>query len=349
MAQRVVFIAALLLVAESKASDMADRSTPEAFLSKFVTPNFQSVKHGNRPDALSYQQSPAEHGPVANREVEQAMQKLAADGNSNLISLSIFGAGLLSFVTMLGLTLRQRFASAADMPLRTALVDNVMEMKAQEPHQVNSSRVGWGQLSSRTARQLTLARATEGRKAGPIPRNDGLETLPMAKTMVSGTNPEFGGKIFDPLGFATFSEESLTWFRACELKHSRVAMLASAGWIVNELHISLPGTIDYETKFSDLAQLGPFDAWEKVPVGGKLQILGWIFCVECASEMQKPHYLKGGEFVTYDWANLSGNMSDETFKRKQAAELKNGRLAMIGILSFVAAQNIPGSVPTIPH
>jgi len=339
MAQRVVFIAALLLVAESQASDMADRSAPEGFLSKFVTPNFQSVKHGNRPDALSYQQSP---------EVEQAMQKLPADGNSNLISLSIFGAGLLSFVTMLGLTLRQRFASAPDMTLRTALVENVMEMKAQEPHQVN--RVGWGQLSSQTARQLTLACAVEGgRKAGPIPRNDGLETLPMAKTMVSGTNPEFGGKIFDPLGFATFSEESLTWFRACELKHSRVAMLASAGWIVNELHISLPGTIDYETKFSDLAQLGPFDAWEKVPVGGKLQILGWIFCVECASEMQKPHYLKGGEFVTYDWANLSKNMSDETFKRKQAAELKNGRLAMIGILSFVAAQNIPGSVPTIPH
>jgi len=346
MAQRVVFIAALLLVAESQASDMADRSAPEGFLSKFVTPNFQSVKHGNRADALEYQQS----AEVADREVQQAMQNLPADGNSNLISLSIFSAGLLSFVTMLALTLQQRFASAPDMTLRTALVENVMEMKAQEPHQVNSSRVGWGQLSSQTARQLTLACAVEGgRKAGPIPRNDGLETLPMAKTMVSGTNPEFGGKIFDPLGFATFSEESLTWFRACELKHSRVAMLASAGWIVNELHISLPGTIDYETKFSDLAQLAPFDAWEKVPVGGKLQILGWIFCVECASEMQKPHYLKGGEFVTYDWANLSKNMSDETFKRKQAAELKNGRLAMIGILSFVAAQNIPGSVPTIPH
>ena len=111
------------------------------------------------------------------------------------------------------------------------------------------------------------------------------------------------------MGFATFSDESLIWFRACELKHSRVAMLACAGWIVNGLHLSLPGTIDYSTKFSDLAAKKPLDAWAAVPVGGKLQILGWIFCVECASEMQKPHYLKGGEFVTYDWANQASGRS----------------------------------------
>ena len=83
-----------------------------------------------------------------------------------------------------------------------------------------------------------------------------VETRPMAADM-PGIGLEFGGKIFDPMGFATFSDESLIWFRACELKHSRVAMLACAGWIVNGLHLSLPGTIDYETKFSDLAALPP--------------------------------------------------------------------------------------------
>ena len=181
-----------------------------------------------------------------------------------------------------------------------------------------------------------------------LTREDGLETRPMAAEM-PGIGLEFGGKIFDPMGFATFSDESLIWFRACELKHSRVAMLACAGWIVNGLHLSLPGTIDYSTKFSDLAAKKPLDAWAAVPVGGKLQILGWIFCVECASEMQKPHYLKGGEFVTYDWANLSGAMSPESLKRKQEAELKNGRLAMIGFMSFLAANNIEGSVPMVPH
>ena len=199
------------------------------------------------------------------------------------------------------------------------------------------------------------AASTVVRQAGKViqtppilTRDDGLETRPMAADM-PGVGLEMGGRLWDPMGFATFSDESLIWFRACELKHSRVAMLACAGWIVNGLHLSLPGTIDYETKFSDLAALPPLEAFAKMPDGGKLQILGWIFCVECASEMQKPHYLKGGEFVTYDWANLSGAMSPESLKRKQEAELKNGRLAMIGFMSFLAANNIEGSVPMVPH
>ena len=42
-------------------------------------------------------------------------------------------------------------------------------------------------------------------------------------------------------------------------------------------------------------------------------------------------------------------MSPESLKRKQEAELKNGRLAMIGFMSFLAANNIEGSVPMVPH
>jgi len=179
-------------------------------------------------------------------------------------------------------------------------------------------------------------------------RNDNMPTLELAKTM-PGVGLETGGRLWDPMGFATFSDESLIWFRACELKHSRVAMLATAGWIANGLHISWPGTIDYETTFASLAAKTPLEAWDAVPMGGKFQIIGWIFLVEVASEMGKPHYLKGGDFVTYDWANLSGNMSAETLKRKQEAELKNGRLAMIGFMSFLAANNIPGAVPMVPH
>ena len=44
-----------------------------------------------------------------------------------------------------------------------------------------------------------------------------------------------------------------------------------------------------------------------------------------------------------------GAMSPESLKRKQEAELKNGRLAMIGFMSFLAANNIEGSVPMVPH
>jgi hypothetical protein len=34
-------------------------------------------------------------------------------------------------------------------------------------------------------------------------------------------------------------------------------------------------------------------------------------------------------------------------KVKQSRELNNGRLAMIAIMSFIAANNVPGSVPAL--
>ena len=47
------------------------------------------------------------------------------------------------------------------------------------------------------------------------------------------------GTCWDPVGFTTRTSDPLMlWYRAAELKHSRVAMLASAGWIVNGLHLS---------------------------------------------------------------------------------------------------------------
>ena len=41
-----------------------------------------------------------------------------------------------------------------------------------------------------------------------------------------GVGQETGNKVFDPLGFSKIaSAETLAWYRAAELKHSRVAMV----------------------------------------------------------------------------------------------------------------------------
>jgi hypothetical protein len=73
MVQLTVLMARLLLVAQSQASDMADRHALQEFLSKFmpsgsdtsessmsdydklIFPNFKRMRHGSRPDALSHQ------------------------------------------------------------------------------------------------------------------------------------------------------------------------------------------------------------------------------------------------------------------------------------------------------
>jgi len=145
MAQLTVLMAALLLLVESQASDVADRSTLQGFLSKskFITPSLNRVKHGNGAEALS---------------TKDVNPPTIAD-SSNPITLSAIGIGLLSLATLLGVRLQRGLQPATIiassgglaplMPMNTAsaLGDNVMEMQLPAVQQVQSNRVGWGQLS----------------------------------------------------------------------------------------------------------------------------------------------------------------------------------------------------------
>ena len=156
-------------------------------------------------------------------------------------------------------------------------------------------------------------------------------------------------KKFDPLGYANIgSEETLRWFRASELKHSRIAMLATTGYIVQAAGIHFPGMLSKDVSFESLSALKPFDAWDAVPDAGKAQILGTIFVAELATEAQGTHYMKGGSYPTIVFPPIDfSGVSKETLKVKQDRELNNGRLAMIAIMSFIAANNVPGSVPAL--
>jgi len=81
---------------------------------------------------------------------------------------------------------------------------------------------------------------------------------------------------------------------------------------------------------------------------GKQQIIGLIFLAEIISESQEKHYLKGGELPTIIFPPVDFSKVDaDTLKVKRDRELNNGRLAMIAIMSFVAAANVPGSVPAL--
>ena len=77
-------------------------------------------------------------------------------------------------------------------------------------------------------------------------------------------------KTFDPLDLATLgSEETLAWFRAAELKHSRVAMLATTGYLVQAAGVHFPGMLSKDVSFESLSTMKPFDAWDAVPDAGK--------------------------------------------------------------------------------
>merc|ERR1719235_314749 len=176
---------------------------------------------------------------------------------------------------------------------------------------------------------------------------------------MEGVSAEVGGKVWDPAGLATIgSEDTIRFFRHAELKHGRVAMAAMVGYLVHISGMHFPGMLSptFKISFEKLSAMGPFEAWNAIPVLGQIQILWTIAGLEHASECLDPagHYTKGGtpgnlKFLKNFWdtPGFTKKLSPAQLAEKRVSELKNGRLAMIGIASVCASMAIPGSVPLL--
>jgi len=178
-----------------------------------------------------------------------------------------------------------------------------------------------------------------------------------AEILSSPNTIEFG-QIWDPLGLAeTGSDETIAWFRHAEVKHGRVAMAAFVGWWAVAAGARFPGELAHGVNFSDLPSNG-LDAWAAVPGWGKVQMLLFAGLIELHDEIffsrRGTHYMRGGvpgkNMVPglYDPLGFSKNKSPEVLARGRDVEIKNGRLAMLGIMGLVSAAQIPGSVPLQP-
>jgi len=114
---------------------------------------------------------------------------------------------------------------------------------------------------------LVLALASSAAAFAPASQKSSTALSMALDDMAGSTMPL---KTFDPLGLATLgSEETLAWFRAAELKHSRVAMLATTGYLVQAAGIHFPGMLSKDVSFESLSTMKPFDAWDAVPEAGK--------------------------------------------------------------------------------
>jgi len=166
------------------------------------------------------------------------------------------------------------------------------------------------------------------------------------------------GSIWDPLGLAEIgSEETLAWYRHSEVKHGRVAMAAFVGWWAVGAGLRLPGDLTHGVEFSSLPSSG-LEAWNAVPGWGKVQMLLFAGLIEFHDELfasrRADHYMRGGtpgkNMVPglFDPFGLSKNKSEEAKARGRDSEIKNGRLAMIGVAGLYCAATIEGSVPLQP-
>jgi hypothetical protein len=189
---------------------------------------------------------------------------------------------------------------------------------------------------------------------------------PMMQTkeeLATALNPAIG--YFDPLGLGSAdfwsvgNDKTYAFLRHAEIKHGRVAMAAFVGFIVqsNGLHWPFPMTPGFE-----YTAVTPPEQWDALPFEGKWQIIAFIGFLEWWGEFGGTHYMAGGkpgdypDFKDipahripplYDPAGLFKKMSEEKKQTRLLAEINNGRLAMIGIMGFLAEGKVPGSVPAL--
>ena len=131
------------------------------------------------------------------------------------------------------------------------------------------------------AERASVARAAFGQgEPGITPNDPGVlaplvtdrqRTLKLAD--MPGALPPVG--VFDPLDLAgELTDSSLRWYRAAELKHGRVCMLAFTGWwFQNVLHFTFGGKLAYDgTTFKSLDGLDIIKEWQAVPDSGRAQV-----------------------------------------------------------------------------
>ena len=157
---------------------------------------------------------------------------------------------------------------------------------------------------------------------------------------------------WDPLNLALVTSDAmdvgarLRWYRQAEIKHGRVSMAAFVGWIISQNGFSWP----WIEKAS--GSTNPLETWSNTPWQYQ-----WGFLLSCGiieyrtimggwkvdpdgGSLTKPGMKLGEANVPFGWDPINIGRGRKTEAERAASlqsELKNGRLAMVGIASLYVA------------
>jgi hypothetical protein len=205
------------------------------------------------------------------------------------------------------------------------------------------------------------------------------------KDLADKLNPILG--YWDPLNLCLLNfwnqgeAGTIGFLRHAEVKHGRVAMAGFVGYIVHENGIHWPWKLTPDWDWSTVEGLSAPDIWDATPLSAKVQIILFVGFLEVWSETKfvleiegEKHYMRGGKpgyfptfdlgtpkegsilgwgvahpvpFNLYDPLNFYASMSNEAKQQKLVVEINNGRLAMLGMMGFVAEAKVPGAVPAL--
>lgn len=132
---------------------------------------------------------------------------------------------------------------------------------------------------------------------------------------------------FDPLGFSDYFD--IKFLREAELKHGRVSMLATLGFVAQQFLPAIPGYIHVDDSNLAPTVVGP---------SAMLQIVFYVGILEYWTNKGKITIMDmfedsdrvPGDFG-FDPMGLAVGKSAEDMEKMQLKEIKNGRLAMLAI------------------
>merc|ERR1712183_130427 len=145
---------------------------------------------------------------------------------------------------------------------------------------------------------------------------------------------------WDPAGFTKDGDtEAFARRRQTELKHGRVSMLATMGYITPEITGKFPGYLSPSAglKFADVPN--GLAALSKVPAAGWAQIVAYCAFCELSQDQSAGTSAAAGDF---GWKLLTSS-DPQALKGKLSAEIANGRLAMMAIIGMFFQDGLTGS------
>ena len=212
--------------------------------------------------------------------------------------------------------------------------------------------ISWGKCVSIASAMLSLTLAshaafnganalpTRAGRAGPAMMGTGVAKSMNAMPFLTAAACQNSGLAdastgFDPLYFSDFLD--IKFLREAELKHGRICMLASTGYMIQEF-FSLPNYPGYSSN--------PVEAVSSVPQAGLLQIVVFISWLEFVSNKGKftmSNMFEDGRApgdLGFDPLKFGENKA--TRARLELAELKNGRLAMLAFSGMIHQTFVTG-------